>query len=118
MRQKVELTTYILSIICIIFGILIVFDGINSTERIKYIEITAGIVFSVLYLFALIFTYFGTKKKNLIFLILGILTYYIFSITNIILFINIKYLNIFFIIIGFLLIIFSTINLGLLTKEK
>lgn len=118
MRKKIELTTYILTLICIIFGILIIFDGINSTESIKYLEITAGIVFSMLYTIALIFTYFGTKKKNLIFLILGILTYYIFSITNIILFINIKYLNIFFIIIGILLITFSTINLGLLTKDK
>lgn len=118
MRKKIELITYILSFICIFFGILVIYDGINNVDRIKFLEISAGAVFSMLYFIAMLFTYLGTKKKNVISLILGIVTYYIFSITNMVLFINIKFLNIFFILVGTFLIIFSTLNLAILLKDK
>lgn len=118
MRKKIELTIYILSFMCIIFGILLLYNAINTDIAHKSTQIVGSIVFILLYLFASIMTYIGTKKKNIAMLILGIFTYNVFSITNMILFIRIMYINAFFILIGISLIILSALNLGILTKNK
>ncbi|NLC48021.1 MAG: hypothetical protein GX758_01495 [Tenericutes bacterium] len=108
----------VISFVYILFGIYLIIDGVFFNNDISgAIEVGLGIMIFISYLLSTAFTYFGMKKKNDNFVLVGVILYSTFAILLLSMLFSIELLNIALIVFSFILLILSSINYGLLTKK-